>query len=97
MSDLASRIRAVHMHVARLVADREAARRRLVALEHEQRDQQRNAEVLRARIAELERENEVLRVTRPTQQQRAEGQPEAKQRIDELVNEIDRCLALLNT
>jgi len=97
MSDLSSRIRAVHVHVARLVADREASRRQVVALEHEHREQQRNAEVLRARIAELERENEVLRVTRPAQQQRAEGQPEAKQRIDELVNEIDRCLALLNT
>jgi hypothetical protein len=95
MSDLASRIRAVHVHVARLVAEREAVRKRLVAMEHDLREHQRNADVLQARIAELERENEVLRVTRPAQTQRPEGQTEAKQRIDELVNEIDRCLALL--
>jgi hypothetical protein len=95
MSDLASRIRAVHLQVARLVAERDGWRKRLAALEHEQREHHRNAEVLQARIAELERENEVLRVTRPAQIQRPEGQVEAKQRIDELVSEIDRCLALL--
>ncbi len=95
MSELASRLRAVHLHVARLVADREVARKKVLALEHDLREHQRNAAVLQARIAELERENEVLRVTRPASTQRAEGQSEAKQRIDELVNEIDRCLALL--
>lgn len=95
MSELASRLRAVHVQVARLVADREAARKRVLSLEHDLREHQRSAQVLQARIAELERENEVLRVTRPAPVQRAEGQTEAKQRIDELVNEIDRCLALL--
>jgi septal ring factor EnvC (AmiA/AmiB activator) len=95
MSDLASRIRAVHLHVARLLAEREASRVRLSTMEHELREQQRNTAVLQARIAELERENEVLRVTRPAPHQRAEGQLEAKQRIDDLVNEIDRCMALL--
>lgn len=97
MSDLASRIRAVHLHVSRLVAEREVAQRRVGSLERELREHHRNGEVLQARVAALEQENEVLRVTRPASQQRAEGQPEAKQRIDELVNEIDRCLALLNT
>lgn len=95
MSDLASRIRAIHLNVARLLAEREAARVKLATMEHELREQQRNTAVFQARIAELERENEVLRVTRPASQQRAEGQLEAKQRIDDLVNEIDRCMALL--
>ncbi|MBL8002907.1 MAG: hypothetical protein JNL05_13210 [Flavobacteriales bacterium] len=95
MSDLASRIRAVHLQVARLVAERDGWRKRVAAMEHELREHHRNVEVLQARIAELERENEVLRVTRPAQIQRPEGQVEAKQRIDELVSEIDRCLALL--
>ena len=61
MSDLASRIRAVHLHVSRLVADRDVAKRRIGVLEHELREHHRNAEVLEARVAALEQENEVLR------------------------------------
>ena len=54
----------------------------------------READVLKARVKELEQENEVLRTAKAAVEQPArEG---AKEQIDELVNEIDRCLALLN-
>ena len=94
MSELASRIRNVHTHVERVLSERQSLSAQLARTEADLRDQQRTAEVLHARIAELERENEVLRSARPST-----GNTEragTKERIDELVNEIDRCLALLN-
>lgn len=54
----------------------------------------READVLKARIQELEQENEVLRTAKSPQ---SGGEREGtKEQIDELVNEIDQCLALLN-
>jgi hypothetical protein len=94
MSELASRIRNVQVHVQRVLSERQSLSAQLARTEADLRDQQRAAEVLHARIAELERENEVLRSARPS----SVGTERAgtKERIDELVNEIDRCLALLN-
>jgi hypothetical protein len=45
-------------------------------------------------VAELERENGVLRKARSAEQGAAAAG--TKERIDELVHEIDRCLALLS-
>ena len=94
MSELTQRIRQVHTHVERLLAERDTLKTRAMRAENELREQQRASEVLQARIVELERENEVIRNARPT----SVGSERAgtKERIDELVNEIDRCLALLN-
>ena len=52
------------------------------------------AEMLKARVAELERENEVLRSTKSAESKL--GDPGTKEKIDELVNEIDRGLALIS-
>jgi hypothetical protein len=48
--------------------------------------------VLQQRVAELEKENEVLRNTKAAHEAAVPG---AKERIDELVQEIDRCLELI--
>ena len=91
MSELAERIRAARTQVQALHRDRARA----ASLEAELRDRQRAADVLQARIAELERENEVLRSAKAAPPV-AIDRSGTKERIDELVNEIDRCLALLN-
>jgi chromosome segregation ATPase len=92
MSDLLERLRVVQEQVTGLVKERDTLRKRASTLEHQAREHQQTAGVLQARITELEREIEVLRTARAAQ---GAGTTDAKQRIDELVNEIDRCLALI--
>lgn len=94
MPVLTDRLQAVREGVARLLRDHEALRQRNTGLETEARESKRLAEVLKVRVAELERDNEVLRKARPAGS--GPGTTGTKERIDELVDEIDRCLALLN-
>lgn len=95
MSELAERIRTARTQVQVLQRERARAQASVASLETELRDRQRAADVLQARIAELERENEVLRSVKAAPSV-AVDRSGTKERIDELVNEIDRCLALLN-
>lgn len=92
MSATAERIASAHQRVDRLLKDHHRLRGAHAALEEELRDLRRNGDVLQARITELERENEVLRSVKAD----AGDRSGSKERIDELVSEIDRCLALLN-
>jgi septal ring factor EnvC (AmiA/AmiB activator) len=94
MSDLANRIRQVHAHVDRLRTERERLASAKFSLEENLRESHRSLDVLRARITELERENEVLRAVKPAPVAGTDRSG-SKERIDDLVNEIDRCLALL--
>lgn len=85
----AARTRVQEQHAAhqRVLASLEAAEARI-------REGGREIDVLKARIKELEQESEVLRNAKAaTREPEREG---TKEKIDELVNEIDRCLALLN-
>jgi hypothetical protein len=77
-----------------LVEERDGLKARLQRLDGEMGDLRRMEDVLRARVAELERENGVLRKARSAEQGAAAAG--TKERIDELVHEIDRCLALLS-
>ena len=94
MSDLATRIRQVHAHVDGLRKERDKLATAVSSLEEGTRETKRNVEVLHARIMELERENEVLRLVKPAAVAETDRSG-SKERIDELVSEIDRCLALL--
>ena len=69
-----------------------AMKERVSSLEHGVREHQRTEEVLQARVTELEKENEGLRKTHAAHEAAVPG---AKERIDELVQEIDRCLELI--
>lgn len=93
MQTVPERLLRIQEQVARLVGDYKALRERATELEAASRDHQRTSEVLTARVAELERENEVLRKAKPAND--GLSAPGTKERIDELVNEIDRCLALI--
>lgn len=93
MSGLPERISRITGHVEALLRQRDQLRSRVAELEAERAGHQRTVEVLKARVAQLEQEAEVLRRTKPATP--AGEVPGTKQRIDELVNEIDRCLALL--
>lgn len=95
MNTMTDRLRATQERIARLVRAHEALRKRSAELEADARDHQRMGEVLKARVEELERENEVLRKAR-TAPSGTSGTG-TKEKIDELVHEIDRCLALINT
>ncbi|MBK6628086.1 MAG: hypothetical protein IPJ87_08015 [Flavobacteriales bacterium] len=94
MSELVERLRSVHDRVAQLLRQHRELRAQLDRIGSSERESGQRIAVLETRIAELEKENEVLR-TAKARQGSEEGQG-TKQRIDELVNEIDRCLALLN-
>lgn len=95
MEGLLERISAARAKVQQ--DQRERSRQRAVhdALEGTLRDKARETEVLRARIHELEQENEVLRTAKTAYT--AANRAGSKEKIDELVSEIDQCLALLNT
>lgn len=94
MEGLLERISAAR---TRVQGQHAAHRRTLAALEAAEariREGGREIDVLKARIKELEQESEVLRNAKAaTKEPEREG---TKEKIDELVNEIDRCLALLN-
>ena len=94
MKTLTGRLAELQQRIARLVQDHGSLQRKVVDLEAEALEHQRMCEVLKARVTELERENEVLRSNKA-----ASGGPVVpgtKEKIDELVQEIDHCLALLN-
>lgn len=83
----------MHARVEGLLKDRDQHAKAHHSLLEELRELKRNDEVLRARLTELEQENEVLRTVKAAP---ASGDRSgSKERIDELVIEIDRCLALL--
>lgn len=93
MNTLTDRLQAVQEQVSRFVREHDVLRRKATELEAQVLDHHRKEEVLRARVTELERENEVLRKGRPAGGGATD--PGTKERIDELVHEIDQCLALL--
>lgn len=95
MNTFADRINSIKDHVARMIREQQGLRERTTELEKAAHDHQRMTEVLKARVAELERENEGLRKAKP--QEEGESGTGTNERIDELVLEIDRCLALLGT
>lgn len=94
MEGLLERISAARTRVQVLLDERSRATAAMEAVEARFREGSREADVLKARIKELEQENEVLRTARAAQKQQERAG--TKEEIDELVNEIDRCLALLN-
>ena len=95
MSTFTERLSNLKEQVARLAREHRQLQQSLMEKENAARDQQRMHDVLKARVNELERENEVLRkAERPAAG--GPNDPGTKERIDELVAEIDRCLELLN-
>ena len=94
MDSLLERLRVARVKLNGLFEERALNSAAVEASEARSREGSREADVLRVRIKELEQENEVLRTVKAAAEQPArEG---TKEQIDELVNEIDRCLALLN-
>ncbi len=93
MGSLVERVKLAHAKVKDLRANEARLARSLAQLELRHREMDREREVLRSRVQELEQENEVLRNEKAALRPAREG---TKEKIDELVHEIDRCLALLN-
>ena len=94
MSTFTDRLGKLKEQMERLVCEHKQLQEHLADQERTAREHQRTHDVLKARVNELERENEVLRKA-----ERAvagsTNDPGTKERIDELVAEIDRCLELL--
>lgn len=94
MEGLLERIGAARAAVKHLQAERGRLAAALEAMEARAREGGREQEVLKARIKELVQENEALRTALASvKEPERDG---AKEKIDELVKEIDECLALLN-
>jgi uncharacterized protein (DUF3084 family) len=85
----------VQQRVARLVVDHAALKQEAANATKEAQDLQRRCATLMARVSELERENEVLRKARPASS--GSAVTGTKERIDDLVKEIDHCMALIRT
>lgn len=92
MQTLIDRLAHLRDRVSSLLKEQKALQDRVATLEHSSREQLRKGEVLQERVNELERENEVLRSAKAAHEAAVPG---AKERIDELVQEIDRCLELV--
>ena len=92
MQTLIDRMAHLKDRVSSLLKEHKALQDRVATLEHSSREQLRKGEVLQERVNELERENEVLRSAKAAHEAAVPG---AKERIDELVQEIDRCLELV--
>lgn len=95
MDGLLERISAARAKVQQEQREHSRLRAANEALEVTLRDKARETEVLKARIREMEQENEVLRTEKEAPV--ADNRAGTKEKIDELVNEIDQCIALLNT
>lgn len=89
------RIGIARAHAEQLLAERERMTAAIEASEKHAREANREKDVLKARIKELEQENEALRKAAASKVETT-GREGTKEKIDELVNEIDQCLALLN-
>lgn len=94
MDGLLGQIGTARVRVRRLLADRARLAEVVEAAEGRARDGSREIEVLKARIKELEQENGVLRKAAAAPQ--GPSRDGTKEQIDELVDEIDQCLALLS-
>ncbi len=93
MNTFTDRLNNVKEQVSRLVREHRQLQEQFAEQEKAAREQQRTLQVLEARVNELERENEVLR--KAERAVAGPADPGTKERIDELVAEIDRCLELL--
>lgn len=93
MPTWSERIHNAQGHLAVLRRERDLLAEQVAQWEARAAEQQGAIQHLNARVVELEQRNEVLRKT----QERREVFERAgtKERIDELVGEIDRCLELL--
>ena len=94
MDTLIERLSAMKDQIARSVDEHLQLRQRLQEQEKQALEKGRMCDVLKERVNELERENEALRKAESTARE-ASVKPGTKEKIDELVAEIDRCLELL--
>lgn len=95
MNTLPDRLIKVQEQVDRLIREHKQLQAGYSDQERTAREHQRTCDVLKARVQELERENEVLRKAERSTTG-GSNDPGTKERIDELVAEIDQCLELLN-
>ncbi|MBK7945985.1 MAG: hypothetical protein IPJ85_12090 [Flavobacteriales bacterium] len=92
MQPIIDRLEHLKERLNSLLKEHKGLQAKTTELEHGIREHQRTEEVLKARVSELEKENEVLRNAKAAHDAAVPG---AKDRIDELVQEIDRCLELI--
>lgn len=95
MSDVVARLNAIRERVSTLIQERDRLSDQLSGASASERQRAQELAVLTARITELEKENEVLRSS-VNRHGAGAGDTGVQQRIDDLVNEIDRCLALID-
>lgn len=94
MEGLLERIGKARTQVRRIQGEHGRLQMAVEAAEGQVHEAGREKEVLIARIKELEQENEVLR--KAAVPAKVPGREETRDKIDELVREIDQCLALMN-
>lgn len=84
----------IRKDIERLVAAYEAENSRRIFLEEEVRQHKENEEIYRKQIAELEKQIDNLRLKNAFLTASGDN-IEARERIEKLIRDIDRCIALM--
>lgn len=87
-------IAAVEAKVHRLGEQKHKAENELSSAKEKLRQMEGKIAELQSQVADLEEKNKVIQVAQSLNS--GEGSSDARKRINELVREIDKCIALLN-
>lgn len=93
MSSLTDMIADLEVKVAALVQKKEKLEVEMKALKAEKSELQEQNDELSAKVEQLEEKNKILRIAGGGNE---EGQREMKLKINEIVREVDKCIAQLN-
>ena len=93
MSSLTDMLADLEVKVAALVQKKEELEVEMKALKAEKSELQEQNEELSAKVEQLEEKNKILRIAGCGNE---EGQREMKLKINEIVREVDKCIAQLN-
>lgn len=93
MSSLTDMLADLEVKVAALVQKKEELEVEMKALKAEKSKLQEQNEELSAKVEQLEEKNKILRIAGGGNE---EGQREMKLKINEIVREVDKCIAQLN-
>lgn len=93
MSDFSISFQQLESNVKSLIKNKKKAEQMLIELEQERKELKIQLESAHKKVEELEEKNKILRIAKGSQEG---GNREIKLKINEIVREVDKCIAQLN-
>lgn len=93
MSDFSISFQQLESNVKSLIKNKKKAEQMLIELEQERKELKLQLESAHKKVEELEEKNKILRIAKGSQEG---GNREIKLKINEIVREVDKCIAQLN-